>query len=93
MRSHFFALAAYADGVTAQPADPDPVEVLHVVPDIPGKDAPPGTVAVPPADYERIKRRAIAQLIREQNSRIDQGDFSDFIEVTDEEKAAGRLDG
>ena len=72
-------------------AQPDPVEVLHVVPDIPGRDVPPGVVAVPPEDYEQIKRRAIAQLIRERTSRIDQGDFSDFVEVSDEEKAAGRL--
>jgi hypothetical protein len=91
MCSLFFAVRAYADLVTAQPADHEPVEVLHVVPDIPGQDVPPGVVAVPPADYERIRRRSIAQQIRERTSRIDRGDFSDFVEVTDEEKAAGRL--
>jgi hypothetical protein len=37
-------------------------------------------------------RRSIAQLIHEQTSRIKRGDFSDFIEVTDQEKTAGQLD-
>jgi hypothetical protein len=52
---------------------------------------PPGVVIVPVEDYERIRRRAIAQKIRERTGRIDAGDFSDFVEVTDEEIAAGRL--
>ncbi|HEY7483266.1 MAG TPA: hypothetical protein VH912_02280 [Streptosporangiaceae bacterium] len=79
--------------MTAQPAEPDPrpAEVLHVVPDIPGQEVPPGVVIVPVEDYERIRRRAIAQKIRERTGRIDAGDFSDFVEVTDEEIAAGRL--
>jgi hypothetical protein len=77
--------------MTAQPADPDPVEVLHIVPEIPGQDVPPDTVAVPPEDYDRIRRRAIARQMRERAVKTDQGDFSDFVEVTDEEKAAGRL--
>lgn len=80
--------------MTAQPAGPDPrpAEVLHVVPDLPGRDVPPGAVAVPVEDYERIRRRAIAQLIRERSERIKRGDFSDFEEITAEEIAAGRLD-
>lgn len=78
--------------MTAQPAEPHPAEVLHVVPDIPGRAAPPGTVAVPPEDYEKIRRRAIAAQIRERTGRVNRGDFSDFEEVTAEEIATGELD-
>ena len=63
------------------------------MPDLPGVDVPPGAVAVPAEDYERIRRRAIAEQIRERTRRVQAGDFSDFVEVTDEEKAAGRLSG
>jgi hypothetical protein len=38
-----------------------------------------------------IARRAIAQLISMRTKRIKQGDFSDFVEVTAGEKAAGQL--
>jgi hypothetical protein len=38
-----------------------------------------------------IGKRAIAQLIRAQSSLISRGDFSDFVEVTAEEKAAWEL--
>jgi hypothetical protein len=79
--------------VTAQPADHAPAEVLHIVPDLPGVDVPPGAIAVPVEEYERIRRRAIAEQVRERTRRIRAGDFSDFVEVTDEEKAAGRLNG
>jgi hypothetical protein len=89
------ASEAYGGAVTAQPAEPDPrpAEVLHIVPDLPGQDVPPGAVPVPVEDYDRVRRRAIAQLIREQNHRMAQGDFSDFTEVTAQEIAAGTLDG
>jgi hypothetical protein len=67
--------------------------VLHIVPDLPGVDVPPGAIAVPAEEYDLIRRRAIAQQMRERTDRIRQGDFSDFIQVTEEEKAAGRLNG
>jgi hypothetical protein len=64
---------------------------LRIVPDVPGQDVPPDVVVVSLEDYERIRRRAIAQQIRARTQRIRQGDFSDFVEVTEEEKAVGRL--
>lgn len=48
-------------------------------------------VAVPPAEYDRIRRRAIADLICERGERLGRGDFSGFDEVTDEEMLAGGL--
>jgi hypothetical protein len=79
--------------MSAQPVEPDPclAEVLHIAPQIPGQAVPPGVVAVPPAEYDRIRRRAIAQQIRERTERLDQGDFSGFQEVTSEEKPTGEL--
>lgn len=80
--------------MTAQPAEPDrrAAEVLHIVPDLPGQTVPQGAVAVPAEEYDRIRRRAIAQLIRERSERIKRGDFSDFEQFTAEDIAAGRLD-
>jgi hypothetical protein len=91
--SHSFALWGYASAVTVQPAGHAAAEVLHIVPDLPGIDVPLGAVAVPVEDYERVRRRAIAAQIRERTHRVQKGDFSDFVEVTDDERAAGRLSG
>jgi hypothetical protein len=79
--------------MSAQPVEPDPhpAEVLHIAPRLPGQAVPPGVVAVSPAEYDRIRRRAIAQQIRERTERLRQGDFSDFQEITSEEKAVGEL--
>lgn len=79
--------------MSAQPAEPDPqpAEVLHILPAMPRRPVPPGVVAVPPAEYDRIRRRAIADLICERGERLGRGDFSGFDEVTDEEMLAGGL--
>lgn len=78
--------------MSAQPIGPDPGEVLHVVPDVPGRPVPPDAVAIPVAEYERLRRRVIAAQIRRDTDQITSGDFTGFTEVTEAEQAAGELD-
>jgi hypothetical protein len=81
--------------VSVQPIyepDPyDPANALHVVPEVPGRAAPPGLVAIPRAEYDRIRRLSIARQMSETKEKAARGDFSGFTKVTEEERASGEL--
>ncbi|HEU5159526.1 MAG TPA: hypothetical protein VFU43_21190 [Streptosporangiaceae bacterium] len=79
-------MAAYEDGLTLGP--------MHVMD---SSETPIEAVAEPQDGSAGVtvtveKRGTIARLIQERTRRIQEGDDSDFVEVTDEELAAGRLD-
>ncbi|MGI8333244.1 hypothetical protein ACRYCC_25105 [Actinomadura scrupuli] len=75
-----------------EPDPYDPANALHVVPEVPGRPVPSGLVAIPKAEYDRIRRLGIARQMIETKEKAARGDFSGFAEVTDEERALGELD-